>query len=176
MKKVLDWLVSKAQNAFVEGRQIMDASLIANEVIDAMEKRKEKGILCKLDIKKAYDQIYWNFILTVLKEMGFGNKWIGWIKWCISTVSFSVLLNGSPMGNFQSSRGLKEGDPLSRYLFILGMKVFSLLVDKAVVGGFLSGYTLKGRNRASVNVSHMLFADDTLVFYRDSEDQMAYLS
>ena len=73
LKKVLNRLLSKAQNAFVEGRQY------------AMEKRKEKGILCKLDIEKAYDQINWNFILMLLLEMGFGTKWISWIRWCIST-------------------------------------------------------------------------------------------
>ena len=176
LKKVLNRLVSKAQNAFVEGRQIMDASLIANEVLDAMEKRKEKGILCKLDMEKAYDQINWNFILTLLMEMGFGTKWIGWIRWCISTTSFSVHLNDSPVGYFRSSRGLRQGDPLSPYLFILGMEVFSLLVDKAVVGGFLTRYTLKGSNGASMNVSHLLFANDTLIFCRDSIDQVANVS
>ena len=90
--------------------------------------------------------------------------------------SFSVLLNGSPVGYFRSSRGLRQGEPLSPYLFILGTEVFSLLVDKAVVGGFLTRYTLKGSNGASTNVSHLLFADDTLIFCRDSMYQMANLS
>ena len=83
----------------------MDASLIANEVIVSMMKRKEKGILCKLDVEKAYDQLNWNFLLSVLREMVFNNKWIGWIHWCISTASFSVIINGSPTGFFKSSRG-----------------------------------------------------------------------
>ena len=74
LKKVMSRLVNKAQNAFVEGRQILDASLVANEVIDSMTRRKEKGILCKLDIEKAYDKLNWKFLLTVLKEMGFGSK------------------------------------------------------------------------------------------------------
>ena len=84
--------------------------------------------------------------------------------------SFSVLLNGSPVGYFRSSRALRQGDPLSPYLFIIGTEVFSFLVDKAVVGGFLTGYTLKGSNGALVNVFHLLFADDTLIFCRDSVD------
>ena len=80
LKKVMHKLINKAQNAFVEGRQIMDASLMANEVIDTILKRKEKGVLCKLDIKKAYNQINWNYILKVMQKMGFGTKWIRWIK------------------------------------------------------------------------------------------------
>ena len=90
LKKVTSKLVNTTQNAFVEGRQILDASLIANEVIDSILKRKERGILCKLDIEKAYDQIDLNFISMVLQIMGFGEKLMGWIKWCISTTSFSV--------------------------------------------------------------------------------------
>ena len=137
LKKVMNGLVNSAQNAFVEGRQILDASLIANEVIDSMQKRKERGILCKLDIEKAYDQINWKFILKVLKKMGFGDKWVSWIEWCISTASFSVLVNGSPTGFFGSSRGLRHGDPLSPYLFVLGMEALSLMIDKAAEGGSL---------------------------------------
>ena len=105
LKKVMNGLVNPAQNAFVKGRQILDASLIVNKVIDSMQKRKERGILCKLDIEKAYDQINWKFILKVLKKMGFGNKWVNWIEWCISTATFSVLVNGSPLAFL----GAREG-------------------------------------------------------------------
>ena len=93
---MMNKLVNSAQNAFVEGRQILDASLIANEVIDSMLKKKEKWVLCKLDIKKAYDKINWNFLSTMLGKMVFKEKWLGWIKWCISATSFSVMLNGTP--------------------------------------------------------------------------------
>ena len=75
LKGVMGSLVNKAQNAFVGGRQILDASLIANEVIDSMLKKKEKGISCKLDIEKVYDPIKWNFLFRVLQKMGFGDKW-----------------------------------------------------------------------------------------------------
>ena len=73
-----------------------------------MQKKKERRILCKLDIEKAYDQINWSFILKVLKKMDFGDKWVGWIEWCISTATFSVLVNGSSTGFFGSSRGLSR--------------------------------------------------------------------
>ena len=87
-----------------------------------------------------------------------------------------MLINGSLVGFFSSTRGLRQGDPLSPYLFVLGIEVFSLLTDKVVSGGFLTGYTLKGRNGEAVTVSHLLFTDDTLVFCKDSENQMVYLS
>ena len=77
----------------MEGRQILDAVLIANEALDSMLKRNENGVLCKLDVVKAYDHISWNFLLIVMRKMGFGEKWVAWISWCISTTSFSVLVN-----------------------------------------------------------------------------------
>ena len=107
LKKVVGKVVSSSQNAFVEGRQILDAALVANEVIDSVLKRKESVVLCKLDLEKAYDRINWDFLLSVMQRMGFGEKWIGWIRWCISTASFSVLVNGSPTGFFRSSRGFR---------------------------------------------------------------------
>ena len=88
LKKVMCKLVNTAQNAFVEGRHILKTSLIANEVIDSILKKKENEILCKPNIEKAYDQINWNFLSSVLHKMGFKEKWLGWIRWCISTVSF----------------------------------------------------------------------------------------
>ena len=97
LKRVAGQVVSTAQNAFVEGRQILDAVLITNKAIHALLKRKEKWLICKLDIEKAYDYLNWNFLLGVMEKMGFGRKWLNWIQWCISTVTFSVLVNGTPL-------------------------------------------------------------------------------
>ena len=146
IKKVVGKVVSSAQNAFVEGRQILDAALIVNEAIDSMLKRNESGVLCKLDIEKAYDHLYWNFLLLVLQIMGFGEKWTGWISWCISTTTFSILINGTPTGFFNNSRGLRQGAPLSPYLFVIGMEALSRLILRAVRRGFLSGCRIKGRS------------------------------
>ena len=79
LKKVIGKVVSSYQNAFVTGRQILDASLIANEVIAAWNKRGDNGVICKLDIEKAYDSINWQFLLKVMKKMGFGSKWLRWM-------------------------------------------------------------------------------------------------
>ena len=69
---------------------------------------------------------------------------MGWIKWCMSIATFSVSLNGSPTGFFRSSRGLRRGDPLSPYLFVLGMEALSLMRDKATKGGYISGIFSRG--------------------------------
>ena len=91
----------------MEGRQTLDASLIANGAIDSLLKSNTCGLICKLDIENTYDHVNWNFLLLVLNKMGFGDKWVRWIKWCISIVSFSVIVNDSPLGFFQSSWRLR---------------------------------------------------------------------
>ncbi|RVW83364.1 LINE-1 reverse transcriptase-like [Vitis vinifera] len=176
IKKVMGKVISESQNAFVEGRQILDAVLIANEAVDSRLKDNVGGVLCKLDIEKAYDRVSWSFLLAVLKEMGFGERWIKWIDWCISTVKFSVLVNGSPSGFFQSTRGLRQGDPLSPYLFVIAMEVFSSMMRRAISGGYLAGWKVSGGRGEGMHISHLLFADDTLVFCEDSPDEMTYLS
>ena len=108
LKKVIGKVVSTAQNAFVTGRQILNASLIANEVIDSWQKRKEKGLICKLDIEKAYDSINWKFLMKVSQKIGFGAKWLGWMWSCLSSAKFSVLVNGVPTGFSLVLRGLDK--------------------------------------------------------------------
>ena len=100
-------MVSKAQNAFVEGRQILNVVFVVNEVVDSILKSNEGAVMCKLDIKNAYDHVNWSILFSVMSMMGFGEKWIRWMQWCISTTNFYVLVNGSSSGFFQNSRGLK---------------------------------------------------------------------
>ena len=80
IKRVLDKVISKSQNAFVKGRHILDAVLIANELVDSTMRRKEQGMICKLDIEKAYDNISWEFLYQVMNRMSFGSWWLSWIK------------------------------------------------------------------------------------------------
>ena len=144
--------------------------------MDSRLKSNEGGVLCKLDIEKAYDNVNWKFLFAVLRKMDFGEIWINWIEWCISIVKFSVLINGSPSGLFQSLRGLRQGDPLSPYFFVIAMEVLSCLLRRATSGGYLSGWRVRGRSGEGILISDLLFADDTLVFCEASQDRMTYLS
>ena len=175
IKRVLDKVISKSQNAFVKGRQILDAVLIANELVDSTM-RKEQGLVCKLDIEKAYDSISWEFLYQVMNRMGFGTRWLSWIKWCISTASFSVLFNGSPTGFFPSSKGLRQGDPLSPYLFVIGMEAISCLINRAVEGNYFAGSRIAVGRGEDMVISHLLYADDTLIFCQANKEQLKYLS
>ena len=80
LRRVLDKVISPSQNAFVEGRQILDAALIANEAVDSMLRRNDGGVVCKLDIEKAYDHVNWEYVLEVMRRMGFGQRWLFWIS------------------------------------------------------------------------------------------------
>lgn len=142
LKGLLGTLVSPSQNAFVEGRQILDSVLIANECIDNRVKFGEAGVMCKLDITKAYDYPNWKFLIYVMGRMGFDRKWQHWIFFCISTVKFSLLINGMPRGFFGSSRGICQGDPLSPLLFVFVMEVFSKMISRVEVRGMLLGFNV----------------------------------
>jgi hypothetical protein len=164
LRLVMDKIISIPQNAFVKGRQILDFVLIANESLDYRLKSRESGLLCKLDMEKAYDHVNWDFLLYILRRCGFGQKWCSWIACCVSTASFSVLINGSLAGFFNSLRGVRQGDHLSPFLFVVVMEAFSRMIKAMIDHNLISGFAVGASGSEQVLVSHLLFADDTLVF------------
>ncbi|KAM2902960.1 hypothetical protein COP2_002826 [Malus domestica] len=109
LKEVLGSTISPNQGAFVKDRQILDAVLIANEVVEEVRQKKEDGLVLKIDFEKAYDHVEWRFLDEVLQRKSFGNKWRKWMQGCLSSANFSVLINRRPRGKFQASRGLRQG-------------------------------------------------------------------
>jgi hypothetical protein len=173
LKMVLEKVVAAPQNAFVQGRQILDSVLIANECLDSRMKLRDPGVLCKLDLEKAYDHVDWGFLIYMLRRCGFSQRWRRRIYTCISTAKFSVLVNGTSCGFFPSSRGLRQGDPLSPLLFIIVMDALSRMLTRARDGGFISGFAV-GRT-TPITTSHLLFADDTLILCGADSSQLGYL-
>jgi hypothetical protein len=134
-KPLLQKLISPMQSAFLKGRSIHDNTILAHEIFHSMKHKQGRGGLMavKLDMEKAFDSMEWGFLLEIMKLLGFSSIWINWIYQCISTSSFSILLDGSPFGFFKPSRGLRQGNPLSPFLFILGFEVLSSFSQRRVV-------------------------------------------
>lgn len=164
LKPLLHSVISPYQSAFVPGRAISDNVLITHEIMHYLRKseaKKHVSMAVKTDMSKAYDRIEWSFLEKVLQRMGFHETLKGWIMECVSSVSYSYLINGGPQGNVIPSRGLRQGDPLSAYLFILCTEVLSGICKQAQIKGTLPGVKV-ARNCPPIN--HLLFADDTMFF------------
>lgn len=126
--------------------------------------KKDNGYMgIKLDIAKAYDSIEWDFIEHTLKAMGFPNRLILIIMHSIRTVSFSILINGQPIDPFHPKRGLRQGDPLSPYLYIICVEVLYGMITKAQQDGLIQGVSIATNAPA---ISHLLYVDDSIVFCR----------
>lgn len=127
----------------------------------------KKGIWAvKLDMSKAYDKVEWSFLEQVIERMGFDKRWVHLVMGCVSTVSHSVIINGNPSIDFCPKRGLRQGDPISPYLFILCTEVFSNLIQMEVSRKCLHDIRVCSR---APEIYHLLFADDSIIFCRADE-------
>lgn len=127
LKACLGAIISESQAKFIPGRNIVDNMLIAHELLHALKSKRKfhAYVAIKTDISKAYDIVEWSFLPQVMNKMGFADQWCKWIMKCVSSVSYSVLVNGSAYGNIIPTRSIRQGDPLSSYLFLLCAEVLS---------------------------------------------------
>ena len=168
LKVILPELIDEAQSSFVLGRAIIDNVILAFETIHSMKmgsKRRMWDVALNIDISKAYDRLKWDYILEVMTKMGFEPVWADWMRICI-TVSYSVLMNEDLVGPIIPRRGLRQGDPLSPYLFVIGTEGLSSLINQAVSRGEVHGIKVC---RGAPEVTHLLFADDSLFFFQAAE-------
>ncbi|KAL9687736.1 hypothetical protein QQ045_032143 [Rhodiola kirilowii] len=161
LRPVLDYLVDQSQTAFVKGRNIAyNISLVQELLCKYKQKHVSRRCMMKIDISKAYDMVDWNFLQSILKLYGFPIKFVSWIMACVTSAKFSVLVNGSLEGYFSSCRGLRQGDPISPYLFTLVMEVLS-----RIIGHFRQSNEFVFHPKcAGVVLSHLMFADDVIIF------------
>ncbi|GJW25890.1 RNA-directed DNA polymerase, eukaryota [Tanacetum coccineum] len=157
---LLTFLHVFSQHPKVVFRCVVDGPIILNEVISWCKSKKEQSLLFKVDFQKAFDSVRWDHLDDILGKFGFGHKWRGWIKGCLSLSKASVLVNGSPTDEFTFHRGLRQGDPLSPFLFILVMESLHVSFQRLIDRGMFTPITVGNNNQ--VPISHLFYADDAM--------------
>ncbi|KAM0878606.1 hypothetical protein ACQ4PT_034756 [Festuca glaucescens] len=172
LRPYLQHLIDETQSAFIPGRLISDNDLIAFECFHAIQRnRKTEDFYCayKLDLSKAYDRVDWGFLDGLLRKWGFDDKWVRLIMACVTTVKFCVQVNGNVSDKITPTRGLREGGrPLSPYLFLFVTDSLSKMIQKHVHDQGLKDLKIC---RTLPGISHLLFIDDCMLFYKAENDQ-----
>ncbi|XP_021724874.1 uncharacterized protein LOC110692183 [Chenopodium quinoa] len=172
LKEVLPAIIDECQGAFVAGRSIMDNILICQDMLkDYNNKRKSPRCTIKVDLRKAYDFVHWDFIRDMLVSLGFPDQFVHWIMVCVSSPTYSLLLNGGMHGFFRGKRGVRQGDPMSSLLFVIVMEYLARLLKKvSKLRSFMFHYGCKG-----LHLNHMIFADDLMLFAYGDRKSVDYL-
>lgn len=157
----------------LEADPFTDNILLAHEILDMLGKKKGRkhgfGVL-KIDMSKTYDKVNWVFLKTILLSMKFTPSWVNWILECVSTFHYTLLVNGGITQSFKPAKGLRQGDSLSPYLFLMCANILSLALIKAKNNRKIQGVRL-GRN--GVSFTHLLFANDSLLFFKRDNKSLA---
>ena len=171
LKKILPHITTKHQSAFTEDWLIPNNILVAFELLHCLQNHKStKGgfMTLKLDVSKAYDHVEWAFLEKIMRKLGFNEKWIILMMLCVSTVSYSILINGTPNGYIRPTRSIRHGDPIYPFLFLICLEGLHGLLTQSVVRGDIHGFSI---SRRSLILTHLFFADDSLLFSRSNVDE-----
>lgn len=175
LKTVLPDIISETQGAFVSGRLISDNIIVAHEMVHALRTNEAIGsqyMAIKTDMSKAFDRVEWSFLEILLEKLGFDWIWVRWVMSCVSSVSFSILLNGQSHGFIKPEHGIRQGDTLSPFLFILNAEALVHVLNMVEKRGDLHGIKL-GKQGPAVN--HLLFADDSLLMCKANTSESSVI-
>lgn len=167
LKELLKTVISPTQSSFVPGMQIIDNVVICQEMVHSLwHKRGRKGgMILKIDLDKAYDRLEWSFIQETLLDAGLPRQMVNVIMQCVTNASFRLLWNGELTDGITQSRGVRQGDPLSPYIFVLCLERLAHRIMKEVAAG--AWKPLKA-SRHGPAVSYLFFADDLMLFVESS--------
>ncbi|GKE62932.1 putative reverse transcriptase domain, reverse transcriptase zinc-binding domain protein, partial [Tanacetum coccineum] len=173
IKGVLNSIVNSCQSAFIPSRQISDNIMLTQELMRNYHRMSGPSkVAFKIDINKAYDTVDWGFLRQCLVHFGFPLKMVGWIMSSLSSPSSTISLNGDHIGYFKGMRGLRQGDPLSPYLFTLVLEVLSLMIDRKIDDSNVFKYHWR---YSKVNLTHLCFADDLMLFSNGDVNSVSLL-
>jgi len=161
LRTVIGSVISDTQSAFIKGRHILDGILVANEVVDKAKKCNKDLLLFKVDFEEAYDSVDWKYMEDVMEKMAFPTLWRKWMRECVTTASSSVLVIGRPTDQFSLAKGLRQGDSLSPFLFLLAVEGFHVMTGSLISNNILSNY--KAGKKMALSISDVQVIDDTLI-------------
>ncbi|XP_073121701.1 uncharacterized protein [Henckelia pumila] len=171
LKGVLNSIISRFQSAFTPGRSITDNVMISFEISHYLNRKtqgKRGGAALKIDMSKAYDRVEWMFLRNMMLRLGFQQTWVDFVMKCVSLVRYKVVHNGYEIGPIIPKRGLRQGDPLSPYLFLICTEGLSSLILAEMRSGNIHG--IKVAHNAPA-ISNLFFADDSFLFFRATEEE-----
>ena len=163
MHEVIHTIISDSQAGFIPGRKIGDNIILAHELVKAYTRKNVSPMsMLKIDLQKAYDSVEWPFLEQVMEGLGFPDLFTQWVMKCVKTVNYTIVVNGQNTQRFDAAKGLRQGDPMSPFLFTIAMEYLSRLLK-----GLKEEKNFKYHPKcAKLDVTHLCFADDLLLFSR----------
>lgn len=171
LKNVMPDLISPVQSSFVPERQITDNIVIYQEILHTLrcDKKKPSFMILKIDLEKAYNILDWEFVRDTLCDIGFNNDWVRNIMHYIETTRMYVLWEGMNLDWFKPDRGIRQGDPISPYIFVLCIERLSHMITEVVNRGDWKGIRVSNEGP---DISHLFFVDDMVLFAKATNDQI----